>query len=135
MSACSIDLIVGRRLQLLRLLANLTVDDVATLLEISVSDIAACELGHARLGAMHIAKVAEHFKIPISWFFFTFGDPAFEDCVLHHVEKAAQTRQPQDIQFLSRISEIVKAIRYAEADDQSRFMEEARNLMRKRSSA
>jgi transcriptional regulator with XRE-family HTH domain len=135
MSASSIDVIVGRRLQLLRLLANLSVDDFATLLAMPVSDVAACELGHARLGGAHVAKVAEHFKIPISWFFFTFGDPAFEDCVLRHVEKAAQGRQPRDIQFLSRISEIVEAIPYAEADDQSRFVEEARKLMRRRSSA
>jgi transcriptional regulator with XRE-family HTH domain len=135
MSASSIDAVVGRRLRLLRLLVDLTVDDFATLLGMSASDIAAHELGHARLAPAHIATVAEHFKLSVSWFFFTFNDSSFEDCVLDHVEKAAQTRRPQDITFLSRISEIVEAMPYANSNDQSRFIEQARILMRERNSA
>jgi hypothetical protein len=79
--------------------------------------------------------VAEHFRVPISWFFFSFEDPSFEDAMLQHVEKAAQSRRPQDIQFLSRISKIVAAIPTAKFRDRNRFVEEARVLMRERSCA
>ena len=135
MSASSIDTVVGRRLRLLRLLQDITVDDFAALFGMSAGYIAACELGRTRFAPPHIAAVAEHFKLPILWFFFTFDDPSFEDCVLHHVEKAAQTRRPQDIQFLSRISRIVEAMPFANSGDRSRFVEEARVLMREQYSA
>ena len=135
MSASNIDAVVGRRLRLLRLLADFTVDDFATLLGMRVTDIAARELGHARLAPAHIVTLAEHFKVPIVWFFFTFADSDFEDCVLQHVEKAAQTRRPQDLQFLSRISQIVEALPFAASGDQSRFIEEVRVLISERSSA
>ena len=135
MGVSSIDTIVGRRLRLLRLLQNVAVDEFAALFGMSGDYVAACELSNTRFAPTHIAMVAEHFRLPISWFFFSFEDPSFEDAMLQHVEKAAQSRRPQDIQFLSRISKIVTAMPTAKFRDRNRFVEEARVLMRERSCA
>jgi transcriptional regulator with XRE-family HTH domain len=135
MSVSNIDVIVGRRLRLLRLLADMSVDDLAALTGMSAGEVTACELGHMRFGPTHIAAVAEHSKLPVSWFFFTFVDQQFESCVLQLVEEATQTRRPEDNRFLSRISQIVDVISYADPDDRDRLIEEARVLVRDRSSA
>jgi transcriptional regulator with XRE-family HTH domain len=135
MSVSNIDVIVGRRLRLLRLLADMSVDDLAALTRMNAAEVTACELGHKRFGPTHIAAVAERFKLPVSWFFFTFVDPQFESCVLQHVQEATETRRPKDFQFLSRIFQIVDVLSYAEPDDRDRLIEEARVLMRERNSA
>jgi transcriptional regulator with XRE-family HTH domain len=135
MSVSNIDTVVSRRLRLLRLLQRVAVDEFADRFAITPDYVAECELGRSRFQPLHIAAVAEHFRLPIGWFFFTFDDPAFEDAVLLHVEKAAGSQCPRDIQFLSRISEIVAAMPSAKGRERGRYVEQARMLMRERSCA
>ena len=135
MGISNIDAVVSRRLRLLRLLQRVAVEEFADRFAITADYVSECELGHTRFEPPHIAAVAEHFKLPIAWFFFTFDDPAFEDAVLHHVEKAARSQCPRDLQFLSRISEIVVAMPSAKARERGRYVEQARVLLREQSCA
>lgn len=135
MGVSNIDTVVSRRLRLLRLLQRVAVDEFAGRFAMSAEYVAECEMGRSRFEPPHIAAVAEHFKLPIAWFFFTFDDPAFEDAVLNHVEKAAGSQCPRDLQFLSRISEIVAAMPSAKARERGRYVEQVRVLMREQSCA
>jgi transcriptional regulator with XRE-family HTH domain len=127
MGISNIDTVVSRRLRLLRLLQRVAVEEFADRFAITADYVSECELGHTRFEPPHIAAVAEHFKLPIAWFFFTFDDPAFEDAVLHHVEKAARSQCPRDLQFLAMPS--------AKARERGRYVEQARVLLREQSCA
>jgi hypothetical protein len=105
MGISNIDTVVSRRLRLLRLLQRVAVEEFADRFAITADYVSECD------------------------------DPAFEDAVLHHVEKAARSQCPRDLQFLSRISEIVVAMPSAKARERGRYVEQARVLLREQSCA
>ena len=133
MSPSKIDAVVGRRLRLFRLLANLTMDELAQLLGMTGREIADCEDGIGRFKPVHIAEVARRFQLPVSWFFFTFEDDDFELCMLHQVEMATESGHPKDMQFLSKISELIgDYMPFGPPEDRSLFIERARILIAER---
>lgn len=68
-AVASIDQRVGRRLRRLRIERGLSLQCMATVVGVSYQQIQKYEAGRNRIAASTLFSVANHFRIPIAWFF------------------------------------------------------------------
>jgi transcriptional regulator with XRE-family HTH domain len=132
----SIDSAVGRRLRLLRLLANVTTDDLARCLGVDARSVAQYEAGKVRLQPTQIAELVDKLQVPLHWFFLGLEDDALELCIAEEIELALQTRTDGDIRFLAQFTELFEAYRaLGPVEDRTRVIAQARVLVAQRIAA
>jgi transcriptional regulator with XRE-family HTH domain len=131
-----IDSSVGRRLRLLRLLANVTIDDLARYLKVDAPEVARYEAGKVRLQPTQIAELVDKLQVPLHWFFLGFEDDALEVCLAQEIELALQHRTDRDIPFLAQFTELFGTYRIlGPTDDRTRVIAQARMLVAQRIAA
>ena len=132
----SIDSAVGRRLRLLRLLANVTTDDLAGYLKVDAPKIARYEAGEVRLQPTQIAELVDKLRVPLHWFFLGLEDDALELCLAEEIELALQRRDDADIAFRAQSADLFvmyKAL--GPTEDRTRVIAQARILVAQRIAA
>ena len=136
MTPPSIDSAVGRRLRLLRLLANVTTDDLARYLKVDAPEVAQYEAGEVRLQPTQIAELVDKLQVPLHWFFLGFEDDALELCLAEEIELALQRRSDGDIPFLAQSAELFEKYRaLGPTEDRTRVIARARILVAQRIAA
>lgn len=65
----SLDRHIGSRLRALRLQRNLSLEAVAEIIDVSQQQLSRYELGHNRLSAAQLFRLAEGLHVPLGWFF------------------------------------------------------------------
>ena len=132
----SIDSAVGRRLRLLRLLVNVTIEDLARYLKVDAPEVARYEAGKVRLQPTQIAELVDKLQVPLHWFFLGFEDDALEVCLAEEIELALQHRTDADMGFLAQFTELFETYRaLGPTDDRTRLIAQARILVAQRIAA
>jgi transcriptional regulator with XRE-family HTH domain len=137
MTPVSIDIVVGRRLRLLRLLASPTPDELARCLGIDdAQKVAQYEAGEVSLRPKQIAELVDKLQVPLHWFFLGLEDDALELCVAEEVERALQNRTEGDLPFVAQFSELFDSYRaLGPTEDRTRIIAQARVLVAQRIAA
>ncbi|HEB63701.1 MAG TPA: helix-turn-helix domain-containing protein [Gammaproteobacteria bacterium] len=129
-TAQSLDAYIGKRLRALRVERKASLEMVAEIIEVSQQQVSRYELGHNRLSAAQLYRLARGLNVPLSWFFQGFEEKADElgrlevalkeDRGTWHVETAAETEQalmdawhalPTDLQR-QRVLALLEAISF-----------------------
>ena len=132
----SIDSAVGRRLRLLRLLANVTTDDLAGYLKVDAPKIAQYEAGEVRLQPTQIAELVDKLRVPLHWFFLGLEDDALELCLAEEIELALHRRDDADILFRAQSAELFETYKaLGPTEDRTRVIAQARILVAQRIAA
>ena len=132
----SIDSAVGRRLRLLRLLANVTTDDLAGYLKVDAPKIARYEAGEVRLQPTQIAELVDKLRVPLHWFFLGLEDDALELCLAEEIELALHRRGDADIAFRAQSAELFEMYKaLGPTEDRTRVITQARILVAQRIAA
>jgi len=132
----SIDSAVGRRLRLLRLLANVTTDDLAGYLKVDAPKIARYEAGEVRLQPTQIAELVDKLQVPLHWFFLGLEDDALELCLAEEIELALHRRGDADIAFRAQSAELFEMYKaLGPTEDRTRVIAQARILVAQRIAA
>jgi transcriptional regulator with XRE-family HTH domain len=112
-TSSNIDSAVGRRLRLLRLLTNVTTEELAQYLKADAREVAQYEAGKVRLQPTQIAGLVDKLQVPLHWFFLGFEDDALELCLTEEIELALQQRGDGDIAFLTQFTELFGTYRFS----------------------
>jgi transcriptional regulator with XRE-family HTH domain len=132
----SIDGAVGRRLRLLRLLANVTTDDLAGYLKVDAQEVARYEAGEVRLPPTQIAELVDKLQVPLHWFFLGLEDDALELCLAEEIELALHRRGNADIAFRAQSAELFETYKaLGPTEDRTRVIAQARILVAQRIAA
>ena len=132
----SIDSAVGRRLRLMRLLANVTTDDLAGYLKVDAPKIARYEAGEVRLQPTQIAELVDKLQVPLHWFFLGLEDDALELCLAEEIELALHRRGDADIAFRAQSAELFETYKaLGPTEDRTRVIAQARILVAQRIAA
>jgi transcriptional regulator with XRE-family HTH domain len=131
----SIDIAVGRRLKLLRLLTNLAIDDLSRCLGVDAQTITQYEAGESRLKPIQITKLADRLQVPLHWFFSGFEDDALELFMAEEIELAARNRTDKDLRFLAQFSELTERLVFGPIENRSRVIAQVRLLVGQRIAA
>jgi len=136
LAPASIDSAVGRRLRLMRLLANVTTDDLAGYLKVDAPKIAQYEAGEVRLQPTQIAELVDKLQVPLHWFFLGFEDDALELCLAEEIELALHRRDDADILFRAQSAELFETYKaLGPTEDRTRVIAQARILVAQRIAA
>jgi transcriptional regulator with XRE-family HTH domain len=132
----SIDSAVGRRLRLLRLLANVTTDDLAGYLKVDAPKVAQYEAGEVRLQPTQIAELVDKLQVPLHWFFLGFEDDALELCLVEEMAQALQNPTEGDLRFREQFAVFFETYRaLGPIEDRSRVIAQVRSLVAQRIAA
>ena len=123
-------------MRLLRLLANVTTDDLAGYLKVDAPEVARYEAGEVRLQPTQIAELVDKLQVPLHWFFLGFEDDALELCLAEEMAQALQNPTEGDLRFREQFAVLFETYRaLGPIEDRSRVIAQVRSLVAQRIAA